>query len=369
MPNNTNAFNLNHGFEIFLGFLYSVLVGLVLKTAYLKSSFNSIVPIALTFLLLVFFAYDWLSRTRGFLKMPEKMLEKTDFLYFLKIFLDLAVVYFLLVFSLKFVEAYSTSLQVQDDYFYYSMAIFAIFSGAWNALLIFIFKGFNKSHIITLVKGHLDQDVIEMFPQLIKKWQAKIILIVEQKHKEMETLKVNGVFDTSESKYEYRKKWRKLDRDLGFKLYLRCFLKKPHQLFLPYLFVFHIVALNFVLGVFIVITTCFGKISLSSQLLSAFGLSLPVWGLAVGVFLSSIFLTWHFMSSKNMEVTLMERFGCWILFISTIYGYSLCTSVGLVILVAVQQVIANIIMSAYFKPSANAVASIEPSTDAMELIK
>lgn len=339
-----------------------MLIGLVLKTAYLNSHFNSLVPTTLTFSLLVFFAYDWLSRTWGISKMPKTMLEKAAYLHFLKIFLDLAVVYFLLVFSLKFVEAYtpvsrdgiSCLFSIKDDYFYYSIAMFAFFSGAWNALLIFIFKGLNRPHIITLFKGHLDQDLIEMFPQLIKKWRAEIQLIVVQKHAEMRKLKDNHDFNSPESIDECRKKWRKLDRELGLKLFLNCLSWKPYRLLLPYFFVFHIIALNFFLGIFIGFSTYFGGMSLSSQLLSALGLSLPVLilvlGVVLGALLSLILLIGHFMSSTHEEATLKERFGCWILFITTICGYFLCSSAVLVILVIVQQVIANIIMTLYFEP-------------------
>lgn len=361
MLNDTDTVYLQRGFDTFIGFLYSVLIALVLKTAYLNSHFNSMVPITLTFILLVFFAYDWLSRFWGSSNMPKTMLKKAAYLYFLKLSLHIAIVYFLLVFSLKFVEVYAPPTReampglftVQDDSLYYSMAIFAILSGAWNALMIIIFKGFNMPHIITLVKGHLDQDLVEMFPRLIKKWRVEIQSIVDQKHKEMKELKDYGVFNPCDSNDEYRKKWRKLDRDLGIKLYFRCFLKNPHHLLLPYLFAFHIVALNFVLGIYIIISTCMGGISLSSQLLSALGLSLSVWGLALGALLSSFFLTLHFKSSIMMEVTLKERIGCWILFITTIYGYSLCSSAVLVVLVIVQQVIANIIMTIYFEPVSN----------------
>lgn len=358
MLNNTDTLSLKRGFDTFVGFLYSVLIALVIKTAYLNSHFNSIIPISITLFLLVFFAYDWLCRFWGSWNMPETMLEKAGYLYFIKLFLNIAIVYFLLVFSLKFVDIYApiaeetipATLTRSYDSLYYSMAIFAILSGAWNALMIRIFKGFNMPHIIALVKGHLDLSIVESFPRLIKKWRVEIQSIIDQKHKEMKELKDNGIFNPSDSNDEYRKKWRKLDRDLGIKLYFKSFLKNPHHLLLPYLFVFHIVVLNFVLGIFIIISTFGGGISLSAQLLSSLGLFLPVWGLALGALLSSVFLTLHFKSSIKMEVSLKERIGCWILFITTIYGYFLCSSDILVFLVILQQIIANIIMTIYFEP-------------------
>lgn len=356
MSSNSNTFNLYHGFEIFLGFLYSVLVGLILQAAYLKSKFNSVEAMFLTFLLVLFLAFDWLSRTQGFLKMPETLLKKTGPKNLLKIFLDLAVVYFLLVFSLKFVDAYFNS--TRDDFLFYSMAIFATLSGLWNSLLISIFTGLNKPHIITLLRGHLHQDIIEMFPDLIKKWRVEIELKFTHIHMKMKELKDNASFE-SETMEEYLKQWGKLKRQRNL-LYVKCLSWKLYRLILPYFFVFHVIALNFVLGFYIWLITFNGGRNLFSELSLIQASSWHLLGIAFGVLLSSVSLTLHFRSSKNREGTFKERIGCWILFLTTIYAYSLCSPAVLVFLVIVQQVMANIIMNVYFKPSPNTTEKPSP---------
>lgn len=363
MKNDTNKINFKNGFEIFLGYIYGVLVGLVIETAYLGSHFNSIVPFFLTLMIVLFLAFDWLSRYTGYKKMSESNLEKGPLLFYSKIILDLIVLYFLLSFSLKFVEKYCNAQQ-QSDYLYYSMAFFAIFSGVWNAVLITIYKGINMQHIIEFLKGHLHQDIIENFPNLIKRWRCENRLKVEKAKNEQEELLKNYNHETHESTEEFRNKFLKLEDDIKrHRLFIQCLtLKKLYRLWLPYVFVLHILTLNFILGIFIVLTTINGGKSLYSYSPLEQIFSSPILQILViflGVFISSLLLTWHFINSKDNEITLKERFGCWLLFITIIFLYSICSSDFLIVLVITQQFFANIIMNIYFNPPVSSNETLE----------
>lgn len=324
---NTSMADTQRAFDTFVGFLYGLLVALVIKTSYHISKFDSFLSVTLTLILLSFFAYDWMSRYYGRSKMSEKMTKKSAYLYVIKLFLDIAIVYFLLLFSLKFVELYAplTLGTISDmfngscDSFYYSMAMFAIVSGIWNVLMIDISTDVNMPEIINLIKGHLHKKIIKLFP-VIKNWRDDIKDFVDKKHKEMATLKENGPFDTDESKEAYRKKWQELERQLGVKLYFKCFVTNPHHILLPYLFVFHIVFLNFALGFFIILSALlFDGKSFFLQLQILIGLCVPVWILPVGFVLGLLLLILHFKSGK--DVTYKERIGAYVLFITVVISY------------------------------------------------
>lgn len=353
---NTSMPDTQRAFDTFVGFLYGLLVALVIKTSYSISNFDSFLSVTLTLILLSFFAYDWMSRYYGRSKMSENMTTKSAYLYVIKLFLDIAIVYFLLLFSLKFVELYapltlgtiSEMFKGSCNSFCYSMAMFALVSGIWNVLMINISTDVNMPEIINLIKGHLDQKIIKLFP-VIKNWRDDIKGFVDEKHKEMAKLKERGSFDTDDSKEAYRKEWRELESQLGVKLYFKCFVTNPHHILLPYLFVFHIVFLNFVLGFFIILSALlFNGKSLFLQLQILIGLSVPVWILPVGVVLGLVLLILHFKTGG--DVTYKEKIGSYVLLITVIISYAFCSAVFLIGLVVVQQLIANFIMTKYFEP-------------------
>ena len=359
MVNNTNMLDLQRDFSAFVSFLYAVLVALVIETAYSISYFESIFPVLFTLILLSFFAYDWMSRSLGYSKSSENLNDKSYQYLFFVLLLEISIVYFLLLFSLKFVELYAplnwkTKSKLLEDFScVYSccwMALFAVLSGAWNALMIGISTKVNKPHICNLFKGHLDRVIVEMFPELIKKWRDNSRSERDEILAKMTKLKEKGSFKPDQTNKGYRKKWRKLDRDLDVFRYFKSLVKKPHYVLFPYLLAFHVVALNFALGFLILLSALFweGK-SLSAHMLSLYNLYLPTWVLAVGVLLSWLFLIFHSADCKD-EATFKERIGCIVLFTSIIYGYFLCSAATLMLIVVFQQVIANIIMNEYYNP-------------------
>ena len=355
-------------FDGFVGFIYATTIALVIKTAYVKSNLDSIVPATLTLLLLLFFAYDWMARFFGQLKMSGKMTTSPTTLL-LKLFLNITIVYFLLLVSLKLVELYAplTSVKVFHTFrelrlktlfeatpgkpLCYSMAAFAIFSGLWNAVMIDISAQVNKEQIWCLFKGHLDDKIVKMF-RFIKAWQDDLResekTVLEQAVDSAKRF-ANADPTERESVRDHLKGMRDLYRDLGLWLLLKCIVRKPHHLLLPYFFVFHVVALNFVLGVFIALSMFFLEGESLFAKIPFLNASWPVLFLCfASLLLALIFLVIHFKSCKSE--TPFERLGCACLAITILLVYSVCPAIVLIVLVVCQQIAANFVMTLFFTP-------------------
>lgn len=348
-------------FGAFVGFIYATTIALVIRTAYHMSKFDSIVPATLTLLLLAFFAYDWLARFYGRIKMSGKMNESPT-LFLLRLFLEIAIVYFLLLVSLKFVEIYAPlNWKSKWDLFKiipgeplcYSMAALAIFSGLWNTVMIIGSKQVNKAHIRCLFKGHLHEEIVNLF-SFMKSWLDELeetkIAILDKVDAEVERTakQLHGSPSDPVLGKEHLERIEPLRRDLRSRLLLKCLVRKPHHLLMPYLVVFHLVALNYVLGVFIASSRLFleGTSLLAKlPLIHAFS---PVL-LLVGAFLSLLFLVIYFKSDRSK--TFFERLGCACLALTVLLFYSVCSAKFLIVLVVLQQIGANFVMTRYFEPS------------------
>jgi hypothetical protein len=349
--NNTNIRVLGQGaFDAFVGFVYATTIALVIKTAYFASKFDSSVPVVFTLLLLVFLAQDWMVRFRGRLQLSGQT-TKSDTPYFLKLLTEITIVYFLLLASLRLVEIYAplTLATIRDSAWKipkalfkdpealfkdpevcWMMAAFAFFSGLWNSVMTSISVQVNIREIWCLFKGHLDKKIARMFP-IIRKWQ---------------------IDQTGYSRHFLATVGQSPDGlDPAVLLLLRSLARKPHHLLLPYLVVFHIVALNYTLSIFIVLSTFLleGK-RLFLANLRFLHVVLPVL-LLVGTLLMVVtfLLAIHFRSGKSE--TPFERLACGCLAITILLFYSACSATALICLVVGQQVATNCFMTRYLKPS------------------
>lgn len=355
--------DVQRAFDVLIGFFYTVTIALVIERAYLDSKkFNSIVPAMFTLILLAFFAYDWLAKFYNRLKMSGKM-TKSPTLIFLRQLLEIAIVYFLLLVSLKLVEAYALLnwrsirrfLEITpSESLCWFMALFAILSGFWNTVMIIDSKLVNDPHIRCLFKGHLHKDIVNLFP-FMRRW---IDDLTETKEAEYEKAIEEGLRTLEQTSCSRSNTARgkalvegqaKIGRRLGWRLLVKCLVKKPHHILLPYLFVFHIVTLNFVLGGFIIVSgLLLGSTSLLAKLPLIHAFS-PVL-LLLGAFLSLLFLVIYFKSDRSK--TFFERLGCACLALTVLLFYSICPAMFLIVLVGFQQIGANFIMTRYFEPSA-----------------
>jgi len=294
--------------------------------------------------------------------MSGKM-TKSPTLFLFRLFLEIAIVYFLLLVSLKFVEIYAPLNWksrwelfkiIPGEPLCYSMASLAIFSGLWNTVMIMGSKQVNKEHIWCLFKGHLHEDIVNLFP-FMKSWlddlkMIKIAILDKVDAEVKRTAKeLHGRPSDSVLGKEHLERIEPLRRALRFKLLLKCLVRKPRHLLLPYLVVFHLVTLNYVLGVFIAVSRLFLKgTSLLAKLPLIHAFS-PVL-LLVGTFLSLLFLVIYFKSDRTKSF--FERLGCACLALTVLLFYSVCPAIVLIGLVALQQIGANFIMTRYFEPRA-----------------
>lgn len=348
--NVAHAHHPSQAFDIFVGFIYGMTIALVIETAYLQSHFQSVVSVAFTLLLLAFFAYDWLSRFSGRQAMAGMMVKARGTLLF-RLILEIAIVYFLLIVCLRLVEKYSSlNMQTFRDLMNlpaghtlsYAMAFFAICSGAWNALMIRISTQVNWPHIAALLKGHLHEDIVALFP-FMKSWMAELAQKQNSKYDEA----IEAAKSAANGKAHLAHMAR-LSRHLGWPLFLRQIVSKPHHLLLPYFFVFHVVALNFVLGAFIATSAgLMDGASLLARWPETRGVMMCL--APIVVVLAQVFLVCYFMSEKKK--VWCEMLGCVFLALGILLSYCSCSAVVLIGLVIVQQVGANVIMTQYFDPA------------------
>lgn len=374
--NGANAHLSAQAFDMFVGFIYAMTIALVIETAYLQSHFSSIVPSVVTLLLLSFFAYDWLSRFSPRHAMSGKINESRRVLFFRRL-LEIGIVYFLLLVCLKVVEICTYKEPAQPDQvrtfivLLYSMAAFAAASGFWNALMISGSTQVNKKHISCLFKGHLHEDIVSLFP-FIKSWMDDLAQNRAAIHKEAREETIRNAQEQESNPansgvvIEHMNHMAQLRSALGWRLFLRRAAFKPHHLLLPYFFVFHIVALNFVLGGFILSSALLAR---GSCLLahSAYMRTVALVCLPLGMLLSLLFFVSYFMSERNREPW-CERLGCLCLMLTILLCYSVSSAFVLMGLVIVQQVGANIIMTQYFDPSRPQPADVPGATNTTAMV-
>jgi hypothetical protein len=290
----------------------------------------------------VFFAQDWMVRFRGRQQMAGKIANTVTPIY-LKLFFEITIVYFLLLASLRLVEIYtpltfaniistpnpphnyesSWTMPIKsigsfiDKKVVCLMAVFAIMSGLWNSVMIAVSAQVNKNHVLNIVKGHLENEIIKLFP-VINGW--------------INDYKAKTTIDSSQG----------LADVLG--AVLRSF-RNPHHLILPYLFTFHIVALNYILGVFILFSAFFmrGESIWEMQPILLLVLIIVLMAMA------SFFLAIHFSSDKRP--TIYERIACLCIAATILLIYAISPANILVLFVVMQQIAANYIMSKFFYPS------------------
>ena len=281
----------------------------------------------------------------------------------LKLFNEIAIVYFLLLVSLRFIEIYSPltfdkiihSLQEPgwiiknalvaetiDKKLCFATSAFAIASGLWNSVMIGISGQVGKQHIKSLFKGHLVDNIIESFPK-VQVWQDRIKKkddLHEEEKSAIEEL-ITEMDKSLKALITSTMRFRKLV------ILLKSLIHNPHHLILPYFFVFHIVALNYILGIFIFLSAVVGEGKGLWQI-QPFVYILLLIVLPMGVlFLLAI----HFRLNKGP--TQFERFASGILLVTILFIYSICSTTLLITLVFTQQIATNIFVTSFFNiPSA-----------------
>ncbi|MHC4395104.1 MAG: hypothetical protein ACYS1A_05570 [Planctomycetota bacterium] len=424
MPNNASLLDpTRQAFDIFIGFVYAVSIGLLIETVYLKSSFDNSVPIAFTLLLLIFFAQDWMVRYRARQQMVGETTKKAS-PYYIKLLIEIAIVYFLLLSSLRLVELYTSFKLVTpseplsefiwkilkalftatlDSKLCYIAATFAILSWLWNLVMVKISLQVNRKQIWALFKGHLDEEIVKVFP-IIKKWEHDFAKQAKPYRDYVEKLKL----DAGSTSRPVEKNFNLWNQVLGHAIVLwfllKSIAKNPHYLVVPYLLIIHIVTLNFVLGGCILLSACclkgnsiyqsvfgvqpslsafsgvllgllvlpfIGTLCLSpfrtrSRTLRTVFAMLKVVCLAITILLlyllcplvsvffvgTMLFLGFYFANANDTRPIWVERLGCVCLAITTLLLYSICSWIILIHLIFCQQIVANVFMSLYFDPSA-----------------
>lgn len=352
-------------FNPFVGFVYATSISLVIRTAYDKTHLDSLVAVSFTLFLVLFFAFDWNARVFNQLKMPTEK-TKIERLFLLKFFLDITIVSLLLLASLKVVEIYSLHVSNQQSAFleqstsqtlYYATAGFAIFSGFWNTLMIAISEQVDWSHIRHLLRGHLDERILRLFPG-IRNWQSESEAyekaLISAAFDEAESFVANKQTEpiTREITISKLRTFEEIREKLGFRrIFLRSMLHEPYHLLIllaPYLFAFHVVLFNYLLGFFIALST---YIRNGRALIQGTHHLLFLILIVIGVIVTLSFLVLHFLS-RDHAISPYERCACGVLVITVCVGYSFVSSKCLIMLLVAQQLLANSTMTLFFDPRA-----------------
>lgn len=343
---------IHSGFDAFVGLLYVITIGLTLKTAYFKSHLDSKSSIFWTYIILIFFAIDWLIRYRARQQLPESQTTEEQFPYFLKFLLEITIVYFFLLMSLKFIEIYSNTTEVKlyenDSYVIlcYITAVFGAISGIWNFVIIKISKQVNIGHVCKFIlKGELAPDLAKLFPD-ISSWQKEYKDEIQKV--EVDLGKQEAIFKNGKSGEEQRNNFYKAIKTGRIKsklVFLNSLRRKPHHILIPYLFFYHVFALNLILGIFIYLASFLGN---GDALLH-----IPYYSLWICSGVTSLcglgFIAYHVKEGNGASMS--ERIGCYLIMITFPLFYASVSTFCLIILLFIQQISANIFMTMYFEPN------------------
>lgn len=378
-------------FDAFTGFIYATTFSLVIKAAYTESKLNSAGPVALTSIILAFLVVDGVIRYIGRHSISKDTTSRPRRITLFSI--ELIVVYFLLLVFLNCIYIYAHPNSVQITWtghragwtldwthfrwgqtfidmpsgrmFCYLTATFAIFSGGWNAVMIWFSHQVNWRHVCMLLKGHLDDEILKMFP-FNRVWQNRLEKQLEP-YKEAHRRHTEAASSPKDKAGEIYQTYLSIVGAIyRFPILLKCIAKNPVYLIVPYLLAAHIVALNFLLGLFILLSAGLlgGESVFSVQpFLSAGWLALLV--LLLLLFVGAlVFLGMHFASRRSC--ILYERLGWICLAIAILLLYSVCTAIILVLLVFCQQFVANILMGIFFRPQAGTADPVPQEREELE---
>ena len=219
-------------------------------------------------------------------------------------------------------------------------------------LMINISPDVNRKQIWSLLKGHLDEKIVEQFPK-ITAWHSGL----RKNDEDIGNLLKNPV----QLNQNLSKIFRLLCHALRLWSLFVSLVKNPLHLVLPYLLVFHVAILNLVLGGSIALFTWIFE---GESLLGGLPFHVPLWALwsawGFSLLCAFFFLGIHFRSGQSQSLS--ERLGCASLAILILLLYSACPAIVLVVLVALQQVFVNAFMTKFFRtPSALPSAPAEPA--------
>nr|VFJ86419.1 MAG: hypothetical protein BECKLFY1418B_GA0070995_100320 [Candidatus Kentron sp. LFY] len=350
--------------SIFIGFIYAATISLILRIAHKFDLLDTILSVLLVFSLIVFFAHDWAVRAEGYRRISTDSPRST--VNFIKIFLDLAIVYFLFICAIQLLD-----LVVQnengwggvidsefDNNLAYKFAAYAACSGLWNLVIMIMSPQVKTGKLARkyFLIGHLDDNVMILFPS-VEKWRDDFHRTMEPHRKSM-----NEII-SSEDEQKLRSIWRgmlKLAWEWG-KTFFRKTMTKPHHLLLPYFLTLHLISLNLLLGlmIFISVSEYGGGSILSAYNPSSLEIMAVVIRVAIFLLLAACFsFAYHIQSTQNnqKERIILSLFlsaeGRGILFFvsSVVLLYLACPAKYLVLVVVFQQIAVNFLMMKYFEP-------------------
>ncbi|MHB8831108.1 MAG: hypothetical protein ACYC44_03285, partial [Patescibacteria group bacterium] len=281
----------------------------------------------------------------------------------IKLFLEVSIVYFLLLLSLRLVGMYAGLKELTptllasnarqsllgerapDEPFCSAAAAFAVFSWVWNCLMIMISLDVNRPEVLNILSGHLDERVVSLFP-VIRGWRRELTATRTNLNRKCDTDVATYKENSTEEKLEALKTSMAKSWIASHLILLKFLLLRAHHVILPYLFVYHIVALNLVLGGFIFLSLHARD---GASVLGVFPAITWPWILAVCILLllfALIAIGLHLDAKK--EKSNWEWIGCLSMVVAVVLAYASLPTTSLVLLMVVQQILANMFMGHYF---------------------
>lgn len=320
---------------VFVGMVYATMISLVIYYAKEEGLFSKLTVAFFLLPLFLFFAHDWIAR--GIVnQLFDPDTQTASIRLFVKLALDIAVVYSLLLTALELVEllgAMSLDAAVAHKDFVVRLGAFSIISGFWNLAIVMALLPGRRLKILSL---RVPSDLVSQYFPKIRDWQERM------------REEFDGLDSPSGSVLS--------GRDIG--AHLRAvgliLVKGPrafYWLFLPYALLVKVLLLDVMLGVVIILNAESGALEDHS----------PLWCLAL-LGLSICLYSWH-VSPRPTTGPWFERMCAVVMAVFALSLYTIMSPMLLAITLVAQQVVAGQIMLKHFEPvtSSPSAAAIEHS--------
>lgn len=346
-------------FDTFIGFMYAASISLVIRTVYAESRFRATAEVFCTLIILGYFAFDWLAKYFARHQIPEDTTRGTHPYIILAV--ELVSVYFLLLVALKLVELLVPPTGPWDLAWSRNAsrllaACFGICTWAWNMSMIWASRRVNWEQIRTfLFQQHLDNAIVKDIPR-IGMWTERFQNRFAQYRTFGQRLESLGQSEQTDAGTWTAKQGRRKARLARWRALLVSIAWDGPHLLVAYLLVTHIIALNLILGGLIIVSVLvMGGHSILAGLLGIqpfaaadFATLAAAGGLLVIFACAGCLLGTHYAAQKDR--TPYERVGCACLFLAILAGYLMSPALALVVLLILQQIFANILMTLYYRP-------------------
>lgn len=349
--------------DFFVRMVYAVMVGLLITNAHKANLFDSLLFTGAFFLLLLFFAQDWISRELCNRRIRHIRRHVAAGPYSLKVLFDVLVAYLLLWSSLRLIKlavmsASSSqifSLSFMDDPMLRTrFAFFGIAAGFWNLIVIGTSELFENDEKRRLLTGCVPSSLLARYFPKIREWQDTLETRFRALDQQQVTCEntgssvppppASGEADPAPSPSEQVLGGTLEGNIHAWSLILWEGIRSPLKVLAPYALVLHLLFLNVILGAILILSA-----HVAHPVFHGWYVTFPLVGGFLSLWGYSLFLSPRPKTGANVE-----RLALAFLFFTVVSVYLIGWAISpslLVLFVVLQQLAVNHFMVRYFRPS------------------